>query len=209
MANSHGFQVARATAATSVAGVVKLGRSVRTASARSATVFLRDVGQGLLEVSHNTLALFGLLIAGVVLFAASRADIRHEAEVRALGWLQARHEARGDRMFHDLRHRRACVVAVDERVFGPRGHNPHRRREVRQHLRIGRDEKVVRSCAHREVVDVSRARGRTKDGDACKGQRGENRKNRTHRRLVSQSGRVQDRTDEDTLRGSRVWARTP
>ena len=96
MANSHGFQVARATAAKSVAGAVNLGRSIRTASARSATVFLRDVGQGLLEVSHNTLALFGLLIAGVVLFAASRADIRHEAEVWALGWLQARHEARAE-----------------------------------------------------------------------------------------------------------------
>jgi hypothetical protein len=69
-------------------------RSVRIASVRSASVFLRDVGQGLLEVSHNTLALLGLAIAAVLLFAAGHADLRHEAEVRALSWLQARQEAR-------------------------------------------------------------------------------------------------------------------
>jgi Transglycosylase SLT domain len=57
-------------------------------------VFLRDVGHGLLEVSHNTLALVGLMLAAVLLFAAGRADIRHDAEVWTLGWLQARHEAR-------------------------------------------------------------------------------------------------------------------
>ena len=69
-------------------------QSVRVAGARSATVFLRDVGQGLLEVSHNTLALLGLVIAAVLLFAVGHSDLRHEAEVRALGWLQARQEAR-------------------------------------------------------------------------------------------------------------------
>ena len=68
--------------------------SVGTASARSVAVFLRDVGQGLLEVSHNTLALLGLAIAAVLVFAAGHADLRHEAEVRALSWLQARQEAR-------------------------------------------------------------------------------------------------------------------
>jgi len=69
-------------------------RSVRNATAQSASVFLRDVGHGLLEVSHNTLALVGLLLAAVLLFAAGRADIRHEAEAWTLGWLQARQEAR-------------------------------------------------------------------------------------------------------------------
>jgi hypothetical protein len=69
-------------------------RSVRNASVQSASVFLRDVGHGLLEVSHNTLALIGLLLAAVLLFAAGRADIRHEAEAWTLGWLQARQEAR-------------------------------------------------------------------------------------------------------------------
>ena len=84
------------TAATrrAFAGADTSLRSVRAASARSAAVFLRDVGQGLLEVSHNTLALLGLVIAGVLLFAVGHSDLRHEAEVRALGWLQARQEAR-------------------------------------------------------------------------------------------------------------------
>ena len=84
------------TAATrrAFAGVDASLRSVRAASARSAAVFLRDVGQGMLEVSHNTLALLGLVIAAVLLFAVGHSDLRHEAEVRALGWLQARQEAR-------------------------------------------------------------------------------------------------------------------
>jgi hypothetical protein len=69
-------------------------RAVRSATAQSTSVFLRDVGHGLLEVSHNTLALVGLLLAAVLLFAAGRADIRHDAEVWTLGWLQARQEAR-------------------------------------------------------------------------------------------------------------------
>jgi hypothetical protein len=69
-------------------------RSVRNAGAHSATVFLRDVGHGLLEVSHNTLALLGLMIAAVLLFAMGHSDLRHQAEVQALSWLQARQEAR-------------------------------------------------------------------------------------------------------------------
>jgi hypothetical protein len=74
----------------------KVMRSAQSASAQSAAVFLRDVGQGLLEVSHNTLALLGLVLAAVVLFAAGRAELRHDAEVWALGWLQARQEARAE-----------------------------------------------------------------------------------------------------------------
>jgi hypothetical protein len=57
-------------------------------------VFLRDVGHGMLEVSHNALALFGLLMVGASLFVFGRADIRHTVETHALGWLQSRHEAR-------------------------------------------------------------------------------------------------------------------
>jgi len=74
--------------------LISAARQVRTASARSASVFLRDVGHGLLEVSHNTLALVGLMLAAVLVFAAGRADVRHEAEAWTLGWLQARQEAR-------------------------------------------------------------------------------------------------------------------
>ena len=92
MASSRIIQAVSETFAQSVARA----RTVRGASAQSAAVFLRDVGQGLLEVSHNTLALLGLLLAALVLFAAGRADVRHDAETWALGWLQAREEARAD-----------------------------------------------------------------------------------------------------------------
>jgi len=62
--------------------------------ARGGLVFLRDVGHGLLEVSHNTFALVGFALVALVVFAAGRADLRATFESRALGWLQARHEAR-------------------------------------------------------------------------------------------------------------------
>jgi soluble lytic murein transglycosylase-like protein len=56
-------------------------------------VFLRDVGHGLLEISHNTLALLGLAVVAVLVFAAGRAELRQQVEVMALEWLQDRHEA--------------------------------------------------------------------------------------------------------------------
>lgn len=71
-------------------------RQVRQSAAQSVSVFLRDVGHGLLEVSHNTLALLGLGVVTVLIFAASRADVRLTVENRVLSWLQARHEARMD-----------------------------------------------------------------------------------------------------------------
>ena len=76
--------------------VISAVRSAHHATAQSVSVFLRDVGHGLLEVSHNTLALIGLVLAAVVLFVAGQADLRHEAESQILGWLQARHEARAE-----------------------------------------------------------------------------------------------------------------
>src|SRR6188474_1313358 len=69
-------------------------QDARHTAARSSAVFLRDVGHGLLEVSHNGLALLGLAIVAIVLFMGSRADLRHAAESRALDWLRARHDAR-------------------------------------------------------------------------------------------------------------------
>ena len=69
-------------------------QDARHTAARSSAVFLRDVGHGLLEVSHNGLALLGLAIVAIVLFMGSRADLRHTAESRALDWLRARHDAR-------------------------------------------------------------------------------------------------------------------
>lgn len=66
----------------------------RQTATRSTTVFLRDVGHGLLEVSHNSLALVGLLLVSVLVFVASQRDLRHAVELRTLSWLQDRHEAR-------------------------------------------------------------------------------------------------------------------
>jgi soluble lytic murein transglycosylase-like protein len=49
----------------------------------------------MLEVSHNTLALLGLsVVCGIVVFSAAHPELRDGAEQRALGWLQARQEAR-------------------------------------------------------------------------------------------------------------------
>jgi soluble lytic murein transglycosylase-like protein len=69
-------------------------RAAGKACADSTRVFLRDVGAGLLEVSHNSLALLGLCVVGVALFAGGREELRTLAERHALDWLQARQEAR-------------------------------------------------------------------------------------------------------------------
>ncbi len=57
-------------------------------------VFLRDVGAGLLDISHNSLALLGLFVVAITVFAAGRDELRLLAEQHALDWLQARQEAR-------------------------------------------------------------------------------------------------------------------
>ena len=71
-------------------------RQIGDASAGSASVFLRDVGRGLLEVSHNSLALVGLAAVAAVVFIAGRAELRETVEAHTLGWLQARQDARTD-----------------------------------------------------------------------------------------------------------------
>ena len=71
-------------------------RQVRDAIGESATVFLKDVGHGLLEVSHNMLALLGLLLVAAAVFTFGKPEFRHAAETTVLGWLQARHEARAE-----------------------------------------------------------------------------------------------------------------
>jgi hypothetical protein len=62
----------------------------RQAIGDSVGVFLRDVGQGLLEVSHNTLALLGLLVVAGSGFAFGQPEMRQNLEQQAFGWLQAR-----------------------------------------------------------------------------------------------------------------------
>ena len=69
-------------------------RRARFATARSLLVFFRDVGGGMLEVSHNTLALVGLIALTLGLFAGGRSETRHQVEQVALEWLQTRQEAR-------------------------------------------------------------------------------------------------------------------
>ena len=69
-------------------------RQTQQAIVSSLSVFVRDVGHGLLEVSHNSLAILGLVMVAALVFAAGRADLREEAEVIALDWLQSRHEDR-------------------------------------------------------------------------------------------------------------------
>ncbi len=69
-------------------------RSACDAAMASLRVFLGDVGAGLLEVSHNSLALLGLVTVAVALFAGVRDDLRTTIEETALDWLLARQEAR-------------------------------------------------------------------------------------------------------------------
>ncbi len=79
---------------TSLRHLLTQTRRGQNALTESTRVFVGDVARGFFEVGHSTLALVGfvLLIAGV--FAASRDDVRRDAEVFAFGWLQSRHELR-------------------------------------------------------------------------------------------------------------------
>lgn len=96
MAYRQTMDAAHEAADQSGTGIVAAARSARRATVQSISVFLRDAGHGLLEVSHNTLALLGLVLAALVVFGATRSDIRHEVEARALDWLQTRQEARAE-----------------------------------------------------------------------------------------------------------------
>ncbi len=71
-------------------------RSAYRSCKESAGLFVRDVGHGLLEISHNSLALVGLAVVVVVLFVAGRPDLRAQGEAFALDWLQERSDARAE-----------------------------------------------------------------------------------------------------------------
>ena len=73
---------------------LELLRHAPRSAGRSITVFVRDVGHGLLEISHNTLAVVGLAAVVALVFTAGRDDVRHQAELLAYEWLQDRHEER-------------------------------------------------------------------------------------------------------------------
>ena len=74
--------------------VIALLRRAQRTTALSVAVFVRDVGRGLLEVGHNTLALVGLTAIAVLVFALGRADVRGQLEATALEWLQDRQDER-------------------------------------------------------------------------------------------------------------------
>ena len=69
-------------------------RNALTTGRDSVTVFLTDVGHGLLDVSHSMLAMVGLAVVAGALFMGSQDDLRDTFEARAWGWLEARHLAR-------------------------------------------------------------------------------------------------------------------
>lgn len=72
--------------------LISLARLLRD----SASLFVKDIGNGLLVVSHNTLALVGLAVVAVLLVFTSQAGLREKLESATLGWLNARHEARAE-----------------------------------------------------------------------------------------------------------------
>ncbi len=63
---------------------------------RPLAVFLGDVGQGMLEISHNMLALIGIVVIAAAVFAVGKADVREAVELRAYEWLQARQDVRAE-----------------------------------------------------------------------------------------------------------------
>ena len=66
------------------------------AVAESATLFCRDVGQGLFVVAHNALAMVGMatVVALTLGLGFGSGAMRQELEVSALDWLQQRSESR-------------------------------------------------------------------------------------------------------------------
>jgi hypothetical protein len=69
-------------------------RRAQQACGRSLAVVLRDIGHGMLEIGHNTLAVVGLAVVAALVFTAGRADLRRQVETMAFEWLQTRHEER-------------------------------------------------------------------------------------------------------------------
>jgi len=72
--------------------LISLARHTRD----SASLFVKDIGNGLLVVSHNTLALVGLAVVAVLLVFTSQVGLREKLESATLGWLSARQEARAE-----------------------------------------------------------------------------------------------------------------
>lgn len=56
-------------------------------------IFVADVTEGFLEITHNSFALIGLAVAFVVLTLTARPDLRQAGEAHLMDWLQSRQVA--------------------------------------------------------------------------------------------------------------------
>lgn len=65
------------------------------------TLFVSDVIEGVRCVSHNALAMLGLVAVVATLFLMGRADMRHSLETQALGWLMERASLRASALHGD------------------------------------------------------------------------------------------------------------
>ncbi len=59
-------------------------------------LFVRDVGNGMLEVFHNSLAMLGLAVVASLVFVGTQPELRQRGESLAFGWLHERHLARAE-----------------------------------------------------------------------------------------------------------------
>lgn len=66
------------------------------ATGQASTLFAKDIAQGLLVVSHNTLAVLGLGVVALLMTITGQHALRHRIEDLALGWLNARMEVRAE-----------------------------------------------------------------------------------------------------------------
>jgi hypothetical protein len=71
-------------------------RQTALSSKDSLMVFAKDVGNGMLEISHNGLAMLGLAVVLLGTLAATRPDLVQQTEQWTLTWLRERDEARAE-----------------------------------------------------------------------------------------------------------------
>lgn len=64
------------------------------AVAAALSIVVKDIGQGLLLISHNTLALLGLILVCLLVVFGAQPQLRSSIEHHALAWLAERREAR-------------------------------------------------------------------------------------------------------------------
>lgn len=79
-----------AAKSTEVSNSVKARPSQRMTWRGVVSLFLQDVLTGMRRVSHNALAMLGLVAVVAVVFLAGRVDVRHGLETRVLSWLTER-----------------------------------------------------------------------------------------------------------------------